>query len=516
MADDDGRPGDRRLDIEAEARELAAVPVALARAAGDGGRMEVLEALPLELQAVVRPGASSPVRERMTAAAVLRETGPWLTAAPRWRAVSLWLLCSATVPGSGEGDAPKDQPLPRGVVDGVSAILGNLDRRGGGWLDPADAPAPEPKACETSADWSGPWPEREWLIGGWLPVGRVGMLTGRGGRGKSRLALQLAARIAADPPAVGAVFPPFNTDPGGSAAVAAAGLAVDPRNAGPVVFASWEDERDEFGRRLAAMFGAGLVDPAKCAGRLHYLDQRGVGPIWAPGAGGSRHVLTAAELTPAGGSLRATCEAVGARLLILDSLAGAYGSDENTRGLVRAFCSSWDEWGSRNRCAVMLIAHPPKANNRAQGAASEGDDFAGSGDWHAASRWRWVLAPADTGCTQPGKDPKKPVPLKAPRLTLAKASYGPDGAGVFVLSDSLGWRGVSRETAARGSTSAGTPVDPFDGAGVAVPEAPKDWGRPHDPGRITEAESGGAGLGGAGTGDRSRGGAGASDDRAVG
>ena len=295
------------------------------------------------------------------------------------------------------------------------------------------------------------------------------------------MALQLAARLAADPAGVGAFLPPMSTDPQGSAAVAAAGLVVDPRNAGPVVFASWEDELQEFGRRLDAMYGAGLVDPSKCAGRLHYLDMRRLGPAWAPGASGSRHVLTAAELTPAGASLRATCEATGARLLILDSLAGCYGSDENTRGLVRAFMTSWDEWGSRNRCAVMLIAHPPKDRpNGRPGAGGEDDDFAGSGDWHNAARWRWVLAPADTGSTRPGrKDAKgneKQIPIKAPRLTLAKASYGPDGAGLFVLSDNLGWRGVSTETAATGATSVGTPVDPFQaGGGTAAPAADGDW-----------------------------------------
>ena len=488
---DDGKPGVRRLDIEAEARAAAAVPAGgQPRADGSGGsswRMEVLEALPADLQAVVRPAATTPIRERMTAAAALRETAPWLTAAPRWRAVSLWLLCSATVI-KGEDMPPEDIELPRGIRDGVSAILGNIDRRAGGWMDPADAPAPEPEAFDTAADWAGPWPEREWLINGWLPVGRVGLFGGRGGRGKTRLALQMAARIAADPPAVGAVLPPFSTDADGSAAVAAAGLAVDPRNAGPVVFASWEDELQEFGRRLDAMYGAGLVDPGKCKGRLAYLDMRPRGPVWAPGAAGSRHVLTAAELTPTGASLRATCEATGARLLILDSLAGAYGSDENTRGLVRAFMTSWDEWGSRNRCAVMVIAHPPKQpQGRYQGgAAGEDDDFAGSGDWHNAARWRWVLAPADTGYTRPGKKDRNgkdtAVPVKAPRLTLAKASYGPDGAGVFVLSDNLGWRGVSRETASKGATSAGTPVDrggdvfQVGGGAPAAAPAPQDWG----------------------------------------
>ena len=34
-------------------------------------------------------------------------------------------------------------------------------------------------------DWNPPrgWPQREWLIKGWLPVGRLGLLSGRGGRG---------------------------------------------------------------------------------------------------------------------------------------------------------------------------------------------------------------------------------------------------------------------------------------------------------------------------------------------
>ena len=452
---DNELPGVRDEGIEAEARKQAT-----AAGSGDAAgswRMEVLAALPDELQTVVRPAATSAVRDRLVAAAALREEPAWLQAAPKWRAVSRWLLCSATVPEN--DDRVKDIELPRGMQDGVTAILGGLDRRGGGWVNPADAPAPEPEPFETAADWAGPWPDREWLIGGWLPVGRVGMFGGRGGRGKSRLALQLAARLAADPPGVGAFLPPLQTDTWGSRAVAEAGLEIDPSHAGPVVFASWEDEQAEFGRRLEAMATAGLVGPAACLGRLHYIDMRRKGPVWAPASAGSRHILTAAELTAAGASLRATCEQQGAVLLILDSLAGAYASDENQRGLVRSFLSSWDEWGSRQRCAVMLIAHPPKGNSGDR--SGEDDDFAGSGDWHAGARWRWVLAPAPTGYTRPGTDTReneKAVPIKAPRLSLAKASYGPDGAGVFVMSDSLGWRGVSAEAAAHGAVPAGTTV----------------------------------------------------------
>ena len=46
--------------------------------------------------------------------------------------------------------------------------------------------------------WVGqPEPEpRRWLVNAWLPAGRVALLTGPGGVGKSRLVLQLAAGIA--------------------------------------------------------------------------------------------------------------------------------------------------------------------------------------------------------------------------------------------------------------------------------------------------------------------------------
>ena len=39
-------------------------------------------------------------------------------------------------------------------------------------------------------------PPRDWLVTGWLPTGCVSILSGRGGVGKSRLALQLAAGVA--------------------------------------------------------------------------------------------------------------------------------------------------------------------------------------------------------------------------------------------------------------------------------------------------------------------------------
>ena len=221
------------------------------------------------------------------------------------------------------------------------------------------------------------------------------------------------------------------------------------------VYASWEDEREEIGRRLAAMADDGLVDVKAVRGQLRFIDLRGVGPLWAPAAGGSGHVQTRAAMTATGGRVRATCEALEARLLVIDSLAGAYAGDENTRALVRAFCADWDAWASATRCTVMLIAHPPKAPSGGS-APSVDADYAGSTDWHNAARWRWALEPTPTGWTRSDKTGKDAI-VVALALKLAKSSYGPDGARVFLASSEsrLGWQGVSVNTAAENAAATG-------------------------------------------------------------
>ena len=335
----------------------------------------------------------------------------------------------------------------RGELEGLAGVVDALHA-----LDPSGSlSGPYPPVEDDDWTPADGWPAREWLIPGWLPVGRLGMLSGRGGRGKSRLALQLAARLAAGQ---GGVFVP----PATSADTAAVVEMLHPLNGdlGPVVYASWEDEREEVGRRLAAMAKDGLVNVEAVRGKLRFIDLRGVGPLWAPAAGGSGHVQTRAALTSAGGRVRATCEALKARLLVVDSLAGAYAGDENTRALVRAFCADWDAWASANRCTVMLIAHPPKAPSGG-GAPSVDADYAGSTDWHNAARWRWALEPTPTGRTRADKTGKDAI-VVALALKLAKSSYGPDGARLFLASSEsqLGWRSVSVDTAAANAAAEGT------------------------------------------------------------
>ena len=275
--------------------------------------------------------------------------------------------------------------------------------------------------AEPVTDWTGEPPDREWLLHGWLAVGRVHLLTGSGGRGKSRLALQLAAALAAALAADGAEWPlPWLAADERRTRSGAVDhpLTLPPTDRGgaPVVVASWEDEADEVHRRLRAQ----PVPVSALGDRLHYVDAAEWGPLWAPV--GTAHVQTVAELTAAGRRLRRLCERVGARLLLVDPLAAAYGSDENVRGLVRQYMASWDAWGRDRRCAVLMIAHPPKAAGN--GAGNADGWWSGSTDWPAAARSAWALEPVGD----------------LTRLVCHKASYGMAPDPVHLAADGVTWR----------------------------------------------------------------------------
>ena len=292
--------------------------------------------------------------------------------------------------------------------------------------------------------------ERDWLVPGWLPRGRVGLFTGEGGGGKSRAALQLGAALATGAPRWIYAFANKSDFKDAMLGVGLHGNG-QPVN---VVICTWEDEAEEVGRRLWDLGAAGPwvkgVPDREIGARLHVADLAGAGPLWAPRAGGSGHVSTMGALTGKGRWLRRFAEEKEARLLIVDPLAAAFALNENDRGLVRGFMADWDRWGRGTDCAVLLIAHPPKGDA----------DWSGSTDWHAASRAVWTLGLEDTGTGEQPVDGKgepkgKPKPAPAPCLKCIKSSYGALPDPVWLRRCGAGWLADDKRGAAEGRVGAG-------------------------------------------------------------
>ena len=257
-------------------------------------------------------------------------------------------------------------------------------------------------------------PLRTWLIDRWLPEGRAGLFTGEGGRGKSWLALQLAASLAAGEP---------EWLPGAGLDLLDAPHAPIKSGATAVIWTA-EDEPAEAHRRLDIM--QPLDGGLDTADRLHVIDASGEGPLWAPDE--KIRYSAVGALTDAGERLRNYCAEYPPRLLVVDNLAAAFACNENDRAMVRAFMTSWDGWARETKCAVMFVAHPSRAHT----------DFSGSTDWQAAARWLWSfgLKPIDDNI----KDDK------APKLENLKSNYSPDGEGshLWVLKQrSARWRATS-------------------------------------------------------------------------
>ncbi len=216
-------------------------------------------------------------------------------------------------------------------------------------------------------EWDFQAPDREWLIKDWLPLGRIGLLTGEGEKGKSLLALQLAARIASG---------------GGLWLGRGLNVTMQAVSEGVAVIANWEDEAHEARRRLDWIENADRADDqttslAERVGEsLRYLEMAQAGPVW-----------TADGLSPIGRQLRDYCEEHDACLLVLDPLINAYGATENANEEAAHFMADWGGWAQEASCTVLLCHHPSKADKK------EGADhgFRGASAFSAEARFHWQL-----------------------------------------------------------------------------------------------------------------------------
>ena len=270
-----------------------------------------------------------------------------------------------------------------------------------------------------TSDWSAPLTPRQWLINDWLPCGRVALFAGKGGIGKSRLAVQLAAGLAQ-----------------GQAVWLEGGPELASHAPRHVVYCSYEDEQAEVKARLPQWATADALRD-----RLTLAH----GPaLWqAP------EPFAHPQATDFANMLQSYCEERTAALLVIDPVAAAYGGNENDRAAVRAYMSHWDYWARDSGCAVLMLAHPAKAT---------GSEYSGSTDWQAAARSVWTLgrkAKGDDGTPQEAKAKEE----TATALECIKSSYARLPDHKWLIDEYPSWRAGDH------FTEASTPKETEEGAG---------------------------------------------------
>ena len=217
-----------------------------------------------------------------------------------------------------------------------------------------------------------------WLVPDWLERGNVTLLAGKGGVGKSRIALQLAVQLA-----IG----------GGRAVFGDTAPLFRTARHGKTLYMSWEDDGNEYHRRLQSFINPGENPDAATKAtmalvndNIDFVDLRERGPLWAPWKGGSQHLTTKGEQTPLFDQVQEYAAETQPELIVVDTVAAAYLGDENARPLVRAFVTALSVWANQSGAAVMLITHPSKSS-----------DVSGSTDWENGVRTVWNLQRHEDG-----------------------------------------------------------------------------------------------------------------------
>jgi RecA-family ATPase len=259
---------------------------------------------------------------------------------------------------------------------------------------PSDAVPIMPFDTFDAGNWEGQNTEpRQWIVHDRIPRGEPGILSGDGGTGKTKLALQLGVAVAAElPDWIGGVV----------------------ETHGPILIFSAEEKLKEMHRRMTDVLGHRRLPFSKFKGQFHFvcdpedpvLGQVDRNGVVKPTASLLRLEKSVAMLKPV--------------LVIVENAADVFAGNENDRFSVTRFVRCL--LGSLTKpsdATVMLLQHPSVTG------LSDGTGRAGSTAWNNAGRWRNHFT------TIKSRD-QDDTDLGLRQYEVIKNNYGPTGEKVQV------------------------------------------------------------------------------------
>lgn len=232
-------------------------------------------------------------------------------------------------------------------------------------------------------------PERLWQVQDLIPAKTVSILTGDGGTGKSLVALQLAVSTA-----LGHLW---------------LGQAT---TAGPALFISAEDDRDELHRRVASLARAEGIALADLES-LTLCSLAGEDALLSVPEGQGKTMKETALFQ----KVEAWIAQHRPTLTVLDTLADLFGGDEINRAQARQFIGQLRGLALTYETTILLLAHPSLSG------IARGDGNSGSTAWNNSVRSRLYLRRVAAE-DQAGCDPDARI------LEVMKSNYGPIGASL--------------------------------------------------------------------------------------
>lgn len=263
---------------------------------------------------------------------------------------------------------------------------------------PGKAPAqdaPEPLNIEPASAWANrdPPPERDSVIDGLaIYAGRVNLMTGNGGYGKTNIALQMLIACAVNRALYGCEV-----------------------RGGTALGLYCEDEQPDIERRVRAICAAEDI-PLSSLDRLHVQSLDGEDNIICS------FVRDQIVLTKRYWQIDATFAQIRPRLAVLDTAADLFAGDFMSTPHVRQFIKvALGGLAARYGTAIILLAHPSAS------AMASGDGGGFSVAWNNSVRSRLYLRRPKS------EDPEAIADRRV--LEVKKSNYGPSGATIPLIYD---------------------------------------------------------------------------------